>query len=78
MKGCITLFNYFTERHRQAICLLLLSLKDITVNENELLKAMACTQEEETEIYFTIQSKDTLAILQDMCQCDYLYFHLTQ
>ena len=69
MKCTLFLFDDLAEKHKLAICQLLLLLK-VTVNENLLLQAM-CSQET-VEIDFEVENTDVISILEDMRQCDYL------
>lgn len=69
MKCTLFLFDDLTEKHRLAICQLLLSL-DVIVDSNILLQAMY--SQETVEIDFEVKNTDVISILEDMRQCDYL------
>ena len=69
MKYTLFLFDDLTEKHRIAVCQLLLLLK-VTVDENILLRAMS--SQETVEIDFEVENTDIISILEDMRQCDYL------
>lgn len=73
MKYTLFLFDDLAEKHKLAICQLLLLLK-VTVNENLLLQAMH--SQETVEINFEVENTDVISILEDMRQCDYLDYSI--
>lgn len=69
MKCTLFLFDDLTEKHRLAVCQLLLSL-DVIADKNILLQAMY--SQETVEIDFEVKNIDVISILEDMRQYDYL------